>query len=86
MSWIVRIAKRAEKRLKKFPEKDQRYLLKEINKMTVDPFKGDIVRLSKNQPAAWRRRVGNYRMFYDVDYGNKIIDIAEIVRRTSTTY
>ena len=59
MNWTIRIAKRAEKQLRKFPEKDQRYLLEEISQMAVDPFKGDIVRLSKGQPAAWRRRVGN---------------------------
>lgn len=53
--------------------------------MSQDPFSGDIVRL-KNQPTAWRRRVGSYRIFFDVYPDPLVIDVVEIRRRTSTTY
>jgi len=33
--------------------------------MREDPFRGDIKRL-KGQPNSWRRRVGNYRIIYDL--------------------
>ena len=53
--------------------------------MCDNPFVGDVARL-KSQPAAWRRRVGNYRIFFDVFPEELRIDIVEISRRTSTTY
>ncbi len=40
--------------------------------MQEDPFQGDIKRL-KGQPTAWRRRVGNYRIIYDLYYEEKLI-------------
>ncbi len=53
--------------------------------MQQDPFSGDIKRL-KGQPAAWRRRVGNYRIVYDLHVEEHRIVVAGILRRTSTTY
>jgi mRNA-degrading endonuclease RelE of RelBE toxin-antitoxin system len=53
--------------------------------MERDPFGGDIVCLQA-QPAAWRRRVGSYRIFFDVHYDTRLVLITGIVRRTSTTY
>jgi mRNA-degrading endonuclease RelE of RelBE toxin-antitoxin system len=53
--------------------------------MEIDPFHGDIKRLQAN-PSGWRRRVGNYRIIYDVYFEQRLIVIAGIVRRTSTTY
>jgi mRNA-degrading endonuclease RelE of RelBE toxin-antitoxin system len=53
--------------------------------MQQDPFSGDIKRL-KGQAAAWRRRVGNYRIVYDLHVDEQQIVVAGILRRTSTTY
>ena len=53
--------------------------------MQEDPFEGDIKRL-QGQPTAWRRRVGNYRVLYDLYFVQRLIVIAGIVRRSSTTY
>jgi mRNA-degrading endonuclease RelE of RelBE toxin-antitoxin system len=36
--------------------------------MQKDPFSGNIKHL---QPSGWRRRVGNYRIFYDLFRGRK---------------
>ncbi len=41
---------------------------------------------SKGQAAAWRRRVGNYRIVYDLRIEQQLIVVAGILRRTSTTY
>ena len=56
-----------------------------LDAMLSDPFGGDIVRL-KNQPAAWRRRVGSYRILFDIYPERRVVDIVDIARRTSTTY
>ncbi len=51
--------------------------------MEYDPFHGDIKRL---HPTGWRRRVGNYRVFYDLEQKNREIVVTAVERRTSTTY
>jgi len=51
--------------------------------MQSDPFSGDIKRL---QPSGWRRRVGSYRVFYDLLTEEERIVVTAIERRTSTTY
>ena len=85
MAWQLRIAKQAARKLKKVPRKDQERIAGAIAEMRASPFRGDIARL-KNEPAAWRRRVGNYRIFFDVDMGELLVDITDIRRRTTTTY
>jgi mRNA-degrading endonuclease RelE of RelBE toxin-antitoxin system len=53
--------------------------------MQDDPFQGDLKRL-KEMSTAWRRRVGNYRIIYDLYFEERRIVISAILRRTSTTY
>ena len=85
MAWRLQIARQVEKRLRKFPAKDQQRLVAALGSMRQDPFTGDIVRL-KGELAGWRRRVGDYRIFFDVRATDLIVDVVDIVRRTSTTY
>jgi mRNA-degrading endonuclease RelE of RelBE toxin-antitoxin system len=54
-----------------------------LDAMEASPFGGDIKRL---QPAGWRRRVGSFRIFYDLDLDERLILVTSIRRRTSTTY
>jgi hypothetical protein len=54
-------------------------------KMGSDPFSGNIVRL-REQPTAWRRRVGNNRIPFDVYPEQLLVVVMAIYRRTSTTY
>lgn len=84
-NWIVKIAKKAKKAFDRFPAKDQRYILLALDEMAQNPFYGDIVRLH-NERSEWRRRVGNYRVFFDVYSNINIVGIIEIDRRTSNTY
>jgi mRNA-degrading endonuclease RelE of RelBE toxin-antitoxin system len=53
--------------------------------MQDDPFQGDLKRL-KGKETAWRRRVGNYRIIYDLYFDERLIVVSGILRRTSTTY
>jgi mRNA-degrading endonuclease RelE of RelBE toxin-antitoxin system len=53
--------------------------------MAVDPFSGDIVRL-QGETNTWRRRVGSYRIFFEVSTDRFAVDVLDIVRRSSTTY
>jgi mRNA-degrading endonuclease RelE of RelBE toxin-antitoxin system len=53
--------------------------------MEQDPFSGDVRRL-QGQPGLWRRRVGDWRILFSPDRAARVIDVAAIVRRTTTTY
>jgi len=53
--------------------------------MASDPFGGD-VRPLQNQPTAFRRRVGDWRIFFDAYPDRRLVEIVHVVRRTSTTY
>jgi mRNA-degrading endonuclease RelE of RelBE toxin-antitoxin system len=53
--------------------------------MARDPFAGDIMPLS-NQPAAFRRRVGEWRIFFDVSPEQRLVEVRDIQRHTTTTY
>lgn len=85
MTWILRVAKRAEKNLAKAPAKSQRLIRTALQEMAMNPFSGDIVRLHSER-ATWRRRVGSYRIFFDVYPDTLIVDVVDIDRRTSSTY
>ena len=51
--------------------------------MQADPVLGDIVRLMDDD---WRRRIGNYRTFYELVLELGQVRVYKIERRTSTTY
>jgi mRNA-degrading endonuclease RelE of RelBE toxin-antitoxin system len=77
----VVVARSAEKKLHKAPAKDQAHILKALRDMEQNPFHGDIAKLK-----GLRRRVGNWRIFFDVDFDRRLVQILAIERRTSTTY
>lgn len=85
-NWNLKLAPKAEKLLRWLPDKDLRLISRALDAMMIDPFSGDdIVRL-QNERSEWRRRVGNYRIFFDVYTQIHIVDVVEIGRRTSKTY
>ena len=67
------------------PASDRRRVLAAFDEMEQDPFSGDIVRLTA-QPVAWRRRVGNCRILFDVELDRHRVLVYDVIRRTSTTY
>jgi len=85
MAWNLQITGPAQKEFQRLPAKDQARVKDALLAMQQDPFSGDIKRL-KGQTAAWRRRVGNYRIVYDLHLDEHRIVVAGILRRTSTTY
>ncbi len=51
--------------------------------MQSDPLSGDVVKLASQD--AFRRRVGNYRIIFRIDFKALAIGIIDIQRRTTTT-
>lgn len=66
--------------------KDRTLVLEAIEQMTEDPFAGDVKSLSNDSRSAFRRRVGAWRILFDVESDDCIIIISAILRRTTTTY
>ena len=85
MSWRLLYAKRAQKSLRTFPLRDRQRLNRALDEMVDDPFRGDVAPL-RNQPMEFRKRVGDYRIFFDVDRQRMLVLIHDVVRRTSKTY
>lgn len=72
-----------EKNLKKkIYDKIQNYTYPQIK---TNPFYGkNIKKLINYDPPTWRYRIGNYRLFYEIDQKDKIIYIITIEIRSKT--
>ena len=82
MNWTLLVTKPAKKDLDKVPDRDQVRIERALDALQSDLFSGDIKRL---QPPGWRRRIGSYRIFYDLFIEERRIVVTAIKRRTSTT-
>ncbi|MBU3942626.1 type II toxin-antitoxin system RelE/ParE family toxin [Patescibacteria group bacterium] len=85
MSWKIKIAKKALKELKRIPKKDAKRLLFTLEELIDNPYRGDIEKI-KGEDNTYRRRVGNYRVLYEILSKEKYIEVFDIRRRTTTTY
>jgi mRNA-degrading endonuclease RelE of RelBE toxin-antitoxin system len=84
MEWTVVLAGPARKSLKTVPAKDRDRILAALNEMQQNPFHGDIRKL-QGLPG-FRRRVGDWRIFFEIVPERSHVVISAIERRTSTTY
>lgn len=84
MNFVVHIAARAQKSLRNIPTADARRIMAAIESMGTDPLGGDVVKLKDAD--ALRRRVGNYRIIFAIDFKQRAVFVFDVLRRTSTTY
>lgn len=85
MAWAVHIDDVAKKGLRRLPAKEVTHIQVALREFESNPYSGDIEKLS-GQRFSWRRRVGSYRIFYDVLVSQHIVFITKIKRRGSNTY
>jgi mRNA-degrading endonuclease RelE of RelBE toxin-antitoxin system len=85
MTWNLDLTGPAQKDFQKLPRRDQSRVKAFLIVMQDDPFQGDLKGL-KGTSTAWRRRVGSYRIIYDLYSEERLIVISAILRRTSATY
>jgi len=85
MNWIVLVAERARKELAKFPKPDRDRILEIIQGLQVNPYEGDIEKM-EGEEFVWRRRMGSYRIFYEIYPSKRLINVFRVERRTSKTY
>lgn len=84
MEWTVVLVGPARKSLKRVPASDKTRILAALAEMEQNPFQGDIRKL-QGLPG-FRRRVGDWRILFEVVPERRQIVVAAIERRTSTTY
>ena len=78
-----RVDRFVEKRLDKIPRDYAERLREVIRSLANDPYFGDIQKM-KGEGNAWRRRVGPYRVFYEIH--DTFVYVYDLKRKTSTTY
>ena len=85
MSWIVIVDASAKKRLKRIPKDDARRIIDALEECAVNPYAGDIEKMEGTDDT-WRRRIGAYRIKYEVRTKEKVIYVFDVARLTSKTY
>ena len=84
MPWKLSPTKRFSKDLNAVASADARRFIASIDRLVLYPAGADIRKLEGG--AGWRMRVGNWRVFFELDTETGIILLTGVKRRTSTTY
>ena len=85
MNWVLIVNSFVRKTLKRIPRKDAERIVQVFEELTVNPYAGDI-RKMEGEDDTWRRRIGSYRIKYEIKTSEKIICVLEVIRRTSKAY
>jgi mRNA-degrading endonuclease RelE of RelBE toxin-antitoxin system len=85
MSWKVVLTRPAKKALDRLETKDRNLVVRALGARENDPLSGDIRNL-EGQREGFRRRVGNWRLFFDILLEHRTVVVTDIARRTTTTY
>lgn len=84
-NWVLKIDTKVYKELERFPKKDSVRIANTIELLPRNPYFGDTQPI-KGEESLWRRRIGAYRIFYDIKTKEKIIEVTWAERKTSKTY
>ncbi len=84
-NWDLQIKAGVSRVLRKLPRADAERVSLVIRLLPVGPYFGDIQKM-KGESDVWRRRVGNYRLFYCIKSAEMVILVFHLERRTSSTY
>jgi len=85
MLWDLAITKPAGRDLRDLSDDDLRRVNMAFEAMRHDPYSGDI-KFLRGSGGTLRRRVGVWRIMFDVDQNRRVVVILGVKRRTSTTY
>ena len=85
MSWELRVANQARKSLIRLSKNIANKILVVLDEFSLGPYLGDIKKI-KGYEDTWRRRVGRYRITYEVSVSSKVISVTSIEIKTDNTY
>lgn len=84
-NWLVRVDPSVYKAIARFPRKDATRILDAVDGFVSDPYGGDAAKLG-GMERDWRRRIGSYRIFYEIYAELKRVEVYRVERRGSKTY
>ena len=83
--WVLLVRKSVYGQLARFPAADRTRIGLVINSLPQNPFAGDVEKIDGDENL-WRRRVGKYRIFFELIKKDVVVYVTEVKRRTSSTY
>ena len=83
--WRLRVHASVPKEPARFPRDIRIRLERTIDALPESPYAGDLEKL-KGEALMWRRRVGSYRIFFELIPAEKVVFVFWVERRTSSTY
>ncbi len=83
--WTVKRDTGFDKLLLKLPNQDRQRVEEHVGDPAFDPYQGDIRKL-KGEKNSWSKRLGEYRVFYEIDQTSRVIDVFHVERRNTQTY
>lgn len=84
MSWSIVLANQASRAIRRAPAADRTELLDTLRQLSADPYAGDIKLLKGTNTL--RRRVGQWRILYELHRASGLIMVTAIRRRNTHTY
>lgn len=84
-NWRLEIDPSVYKTLARIPKKDSVRISLAIEQLVLNPYAGDTHKLG-GEDIVWRRRIGSYRIFYELHVGTHCVSVFELTRRGSKTY
>ena len=85
MRWGLVITNPAERDLRHIPASDLKRIDAAFDAMTDDSYGGD-TKMLRGTNGASRRRVGNWRILFELDLHRHVIVVLGVKRRASNTY
>ena len=85
MKWGLEITKPAARDLRDVPRADLEHIDQAFEDMRADPYYGD-VKFLKGTNRTMRRRVGDWRILFEVHADQQLVVILGVTRRSSNTY
>ena len=85
MKWALILTNPARRALRDVPRPDIDHIDAAFEEMRNDPYSGDI-KFLKGADRTLRRRIGVWRVLFEVHADREIVLILGVERRSSTTY
>ena len=86
MNWTVNIVRSAARQLRDLPRDRQAQIRQRLREFATNPYQGDVRPLRGEWQGYHRRRVGRYRIIFQIDTENRHVDIVAILPRGTQTY
>jgi mRNA-degrading endonuclease RelE of RelBE toxin-antitoxin system len=84
MIWGLLIGNRAKRQLRRLSNNEREAINEVFSQLCENPFQGDVKFLRGLD--SLRRRVGNWRIIYELDHAKNVVNVTAVERRGTTTY